>query len=391
MIKTYPYKPNFSGKFFNNSKYQWKSSLYNANLIIKNAIYHNNLYDLLLNHPFNEDLNLHRSVQSLENQNENMNYGYISPKTTYQSNFYNSNFETSTEYFQQLNISNFLYDTVILSAICYILKNTYLKYEKNLEVINIPPLFRNENINDPQVKRLNYEAMLKKQASSRVCELMKSIKFYLFYEKYSSKFFDILKNTNIFYCESNVCIKAFIYSFGKIFSKNDEYSINILDIKPNTIRKFFYVFDLYFLINKSFTKNAVNSYDIKELMNIFYIYNKFNLCVVSFKNLEEGFSFQKSFLYNQKFFISCFFAESIFKAAYVNFPDEPFNLATIIKYRSFIDKSDLLERLGDKSEFLQDLFPSIKINIQSYTKKEVQKGKLGNFWKLYKKTLKSFF
>jgi hypothetical protein len=118
---------NFTGDFFDTGRYMWPSSLHNAKLVVKEAQHYSNLYNLLINELFDSNLNLHRSLSSLCQQNPFLIQENIGADIIFNSNFYSSN-QTRREYFNSLNISTWPYEIVVISAICYLFKNVYIEY-----------------------------------------------------------------------------------------------------------------------------------------------------------------------------------------------------------------------------------------------------------------------
>lgn len=117
----------FSQKmYFSKGKYAWQSSLYNAELVVSHALYYTNLYELLVNIPFGQDLNLHKSV-SMEMLDDSVDiHEKAFESIVLESTFYSSN-KTQYEYFYNLEISGWEYQDVLISAVCHIFENIYLR------------------------------------------------------------------------------------------------------------------------------------------------------------------------------------------------------------------------------------------------------------------------
>lgn len=79
-----------SEKFFNIGEYRWPLSLYNAELVIEQSIHYTQLYDLLINNAFDINLNLHKSIFSLCDQNSDIIEENISDYLITKSNFFNT-------------------------------------------------------------------------------------------------------------------------------------------------------------------------------------------------------------------------------------------------------------------------------------------------------------
>lgn len=284
----------FSPKtFFSSGKYAWRSSLYNAELIVKNALYYENLYELLVNYPFNENLNLHKSISSLATQNRDLISEDIHKSIIFDSKFYYSN-KNQNEYFNSLDMSHWDYSTVIISAICYIL---YYKYGEQ-EKINATLLLDNEKLQ-------------KQSISFKIEVFFIEIFPYLLHKKFSRKLFSVLATTNIFYSESVACINAFVRCFETINKTKYDFALRYLDKK--SLFCFFRVFRLQFIfpttLMKTLTCNLkMNSSDSTEmnssvpfnfhaLLTILKTYKIFIQKCAVFKEQES--SYPKNFLSQQ--------------------------------------------------------------------------------------------
>ncbi len=231
---------DFSGDFFHNGKYKWPSSLYNAELVVKEAKNYTNLYDLLSSEPFNSNLNLHKSISSLCEQNSDLIEENIPSDIIFDSDFYYSN-QTNEEYFKSLNFSTWPYEVFVISAICYLLENIYVTYHKDLEKFYIKTGSWLSEKNDPEFARL------RKTVSFNIRILICKVEEYLLDEKYSKKLFSVLTNTNIFRIESVATINAFTYIFDKLRKKYFEHCFDINSNIIETLFRFFQVFKLDFI------------------------------------------------------------------------------------------------------------------------------------------------
>lgn len=122
-----------NSKYSNGKQYCFPYSPQNALSIINNCQYHDNLYELLINGYHEGDLNLHSSLETIEDewiQPEFENEKFDSSVLT-NSKFAQSNLSKKA-YFDTLEISSWSYEDVIVSAIYYHLKNLYYAYLKRI-------------------------------------------------------------------------------------------------------------------------------------------------------------------------------------------------------------------------------------------------------------------
>lgn len=80
---------NLENHSFFNGEFSWRHGLSNANLVIEQALYYSNTYDLLINNDFITSLNLHKSVASLSNQCSDIISENISKSDIENSDFLN--------------------------------------------------------------------------------------------------------------------------------------------------------------------------------------------------------------------------------------------------------------------------------------------------------------
>lgn len=118
-------------QFFGSGKYAWPYSLSNAELILEKAKYHKNLYDLLLHHPFDRELSLHKTHASLSKINVDYDESFFLESKISNSIFANSK-KNRQEYFNSLKIVNWTYSEIIISAICYCLENIFIENTEDL-------------------------------------------------------------------------------------------------------------------------------------------------------------------------------------------------------------------------------------------------------------------
>ena len=343
---------NFTGDFFYPGRYMWPSSLHNARLVLEEAQNYTNLYNLIIHEPFDSNLNLHKSLSSLCEQNPYLIQENLGPDIIFDSNFYSSN-QTRTEYFKSLNLSTWPYEVVVISAICYLFENVYRKYHKKVDD------FSNSNKTSIAYKynKSMYLELLKKDTSFNIDVLIREIAVYLLDEKYSKKLFSVLSKTNIFRIEINATLKAFTYIFNQ-FPKRD-YSTYLKNNRSivKTLSRFFQVFQLNFIFCDSFIKNEIqhsinnetnSRYPSEGLVKILHLYALFVYHYSLFRNSAEKIPYSNSYkvkIANQKLFVNTFFSSYINDSSY-----EPIFFGAV--------------------EVFKKLFPSIRFDIVKHLKQK---------------------
>jgi hypothetical protein len=112
-------------QFFYSRKYAWPYSLSNAEFMIEEGRFHENLYDLLLHHPFDGALSLHKTHESLIEINVDYDEDFFLELKISKSTFANSKLDRK-QYFNSLKITNWDYSEVIISAIWYCLQDIFI-------------------------------------------------------------------------------------------------------------------------------------------------------------------------------------------------------------------------------------------------------------------------
>lgn len=342
---------NFTGDFFDTGRYMWPSSLDNAKLVVKEAKNYSNLYNLLINEPFDSNLNLHRSLSSLCQQNPFLIQENIGADIIFNSNFYSSN-KTRREYFNSLNISTWPYEIVVISAICYLFKNVYIEYNKKVNDFN--------NSNKISVAYNNREqlSLLEQGISFNIDFLIREIAVYLLDDRYSKKLFSVLSKTNIFRVKISATISAFTDIFNKFPKRYYSRYLKKNRSIVKTLFRFFQVFQLNFIFCDSFIaneiqhsiKNETNSrYPSENLVKIFNIYQFFLRSYYRFINSAEKIPYSNNHqfkIFNQKLFVNTFFYSYVNDSSY----------------------QELFLEINGAVEVFKKLFPSIQFDIVKYLK-----------------------
>src|SRR5213080_2122036 len=115
-------------KYSRSGEFAWPYCLENAELVFRTAYYFNNTFELLKSTQFYQELNLHKSVESVTTN-------AILADLVDQSDLFSSPFvnckKTDHEYFNSLEISQWAYKDIVISATYCVLENIYLLFEKD--------------------------------------------------------------------------------------------------------------------------------------------------------------------------------------------------------------------------------------------------------------------
>lgn len=194
----------FNNEFFNSGKYAWPSSLYNAKLVIENAKSHTNLYELLLNHPFDQTLSMHKTLENLIEVNPDYEEETELDFQISTSVFAHSE-KTQQNYFYSLEISDWNYTQVIVSAICYYLKHIFIENEK------LPETIYWQKVKVKSLKQVQKESLL-----FNVKTFIYDIFVYLMHPETSEILVNVLQQTNIIYAYQLQWINVFHAMLTKI-------------------------------------------------------------------------------------------------------------------------------------------------------------------------------
>ncbi len=242
---------NLKNNRFFHGEYVWQSSLHNAKRVLEHAIEYNSIYELLLNNYFVEDLNLHRSRQSLVNQNPCFEKKDIARLDIKDSDFYKSK-KSRQQYFNELKMAHWDYQIFVMSALCFVLGSIYRETQ-----------FTDKDISE-QVENF----------------LIKIIKFF-WCDAWCDALLSVFEEIHLFYYQPFATLTTLrMLNFGtglSVFSASDSIKYN------KTIIKYCKAFHLDFLTPNSFFESiGLENEDMgKEFMHIFYTYEKFfNMCSV---------------------------------------------------------------------------------------------------------------
>ncbi len=110
-------------------KLPWTFGFANALTVVHEAQYYTNIFDVLNNNFFYQELNLHKTKESLLKQSPDIIAASLRDQEFKDSPFYKSD-KNSYEYFITLEVSNWPVEFFFISALCYVLQNL-LENSKN--------------------------------------------------------------------------------------------------------------------------------------------------------------------------------------------------------------------------------------------------------------------
>lgn len=198
-------KINFSNsKYGQNGKFRFPYNLQDAQAIIDRAQFHTDSFTLIINTYFESDLNLHSSIDSLEEEVDETDvrdvFGYIDEEFLENSKFAKSHIDQKS-YFQTLEIATWSYSDLVVSAAFFYLENLYNNY---LE------------------KKKRFSAN-----SFSELKLFASEMAFLFLNKiYGKSLFGVLQQTNIFFIYPESWFYGFISVFCRIETSNSTFLEN---------------------------------------------------------------------------------------------------------------------------------------------------------------------
>lgn len=179
-------------------KYAWPSSLRNAKLVIEHATYNSNLFELLVNHPFDTNSNLHKDFDSMVDTNEDYAENLIEDDEyedePWLSNMINESIfarcnQTQSQYYKTLPISSWPYQQVIMSAIWFYLESLV---QKNIEY-----------------KKINLHKSKKDLIRASIPTFIFTIEAYLTFFNLQIPLLDILEEANLFSAYPKECADAY--------------------------------------------------------------------------------------------------------------------------------------------------------------------------------------
>lgn len=210
-----------NSQFFHSGKYAWPYSLSNAKLIIEKAKFHKNLHELLLNHPFDGTLSLHKTLKCLSEINPDYDEDVELEFQMSNSVFANSK-KNQQHYFNSLEIAGWAYTEVIISAIYYCLQHIYIENQE------LPKTIFWEKAKFPK-------EMQRKSLLFDLKSFFYRIFDYLLYFETHEILVEVFKEINII----SVYRLQLIQVFNKTFKEIDEKTLSSIDLnsKRNGIHR----------------------------------------------------------------------------------------------------------------------------------------------------------
>jgi hypothetical protein len=361
-------------QFFGSGKYAWPYSLSNAKLIIEKAKSRTNLYDLLLHHPFDRELSLHKTHASLSEINVDYDESFFLESKISDSIFANSK-KNRQEYFNSLKISNWSYSEIIISAICYCLENIFIENTENL-----PKTIFWQKAEFP-------EQMQKKSLLFNLKHFFYTIFDYLVYFQPHELLLEVFTEINLI----SVYKLEFIEAFQRKFKEIDEKKLSTKNLNGKQINKtaLFHIFKVFslgiifpaYLItnvvtwsgNKNIFWQIINMLDINksflkksELFPSIYldsgnfeknIQEIQKMFIIDFFQLEtiDGIGMKKEYgnLENQNFIKLVKF----FHTSFPSFSLEKISAITENQYLFLKKEQKRVERIRDIKTYLQSILP----------------------------------
>lgn len=218
---------NLENHPFFNGEFTWKHGLCNAKLVIEQALYYSDTYELLINNYFITSLNLHKSVASLTNQCSDIISENISKGDIENSDFFKSS-KNQKQFFNDLDISQWNYETVIVSAICFVLSSI---------------------IRNWYVKKFTYEDL-----NRSLSNFLIDIQEYTYFPVSSKLLFSILAEIQLFSSFPEPGLRSLQYLISHLIGETN--TISFYDCK-NTIIKYCKLFNLSFLTSENFFQSIL--------------------------------------------------------------------------------------------------------------------------------------
>lgn len=106
------------------AKLPWNSSLENAVTVVQEAYKYTNVFDILHNNFFYGKFNLHKTKESLLNQNPSIEQEFLEDFSFVDSPFSEANL-SQEEFFATLEVSKWPVELFFVSALCYVLEKLY--------------------------------------------------------------------------------------------------------------------------------------------------------------------------------------------------------------------------------------------------------------------------
>lgn len=132
-----------NSKFSKNKKHYFPYGWESAKKIIDHCQHHGDIYTVLLAEYFQDELNIHSSIQSLKNEGIEIEFEKLVAEELENSRFVKSNL-SQTDYFQSLEISNWTYEEIVISAVFFHIEHLYEAYSKEKEISKHKPFFELE-------------------------------------------------------------------------------------------------------------------------------------------------------------------------------------------------------------------------------------------------------
>ncbi len=256
-----------NSKYAHAKKYRFLYSQESALSIINSCQYYTNSYELILNKYFEDDLNIHSSIQSLKHEDVELECEEMDLSNLENSKFAKSNLSQKA-YFESLEISDWDYSDLIVSAVYFYIEKLYDTY------------LQRKKFPKDQNKFYTNNSFYELRAFSSTVALL------LLNKIYGKKLFITLENTNLFVSYPDCWLYGFsgiLHTLGSntltSFEKQDR-----LEFFQHISTRFpvnFYYISFYLKAFASFIPlsviNPVSKYCFltKEIHILYYILKKY--------------------------------------------------------------------------------------------------------------------
>lgn len=285
-------------EYFKGGKKAWPSSVYNAELVVEEAMLYTNSFDLFNNNLFLQDFCLHKSFKDIVKKN--FHYQKYSEfhvnKEIAKSNFaiYEKN---KKDYFNSLRIANWSYSDLIISAICFLYEHVY-KIDSSIQNTNKVKIF---------FYQISFYLLFFETSNS-----ITDIDLFDAQQKTSKLLFDTLRKTNILSIHKLDLITSLSAYFYDITAEMKITSISMDDcrdfsILKQTLPRLFTSLNLNFIFDKKVVTHILTHHfyddNFSNVKNMFLIYEIFLKKINTFisKEFQKNQSYKK--LYDKKVFL----------------------------------------------------------------------------------------
>ena len=279
---------------FNQERFKWKSSAYNAVLVVQNGWKYHDSFTLFKKEGFLDDLNLNKDMDELQEENEDYSPGDIGEINFECSSFVKSN-KTAKDYFSGLEMSKWEYYEILTSAIIFVMNA----------------------ICQGIITHLN------------MAEFVEELYSYYISSKYNNLIFQILKETDLFLLEPDDALvvllkmnESFFFNFDFLnASLTKKQRSDLLIKRTELLIKYLNLFNLDFLTPVWYLNSLLIETCPVEISRTFrivvHLYATFFFCCCKFE--ANSFIFKSSSKELSELLFIRIFLNDLFLFHYYNF------------------------------------------------------------------------